>query len=116
MNAEAFRKSICEISANGRAQGVGESDLADAWSESYTSMNVIGAYFLEEDGYHRGDATDASVVSDAHDRKIGCDIYEAGELEGSLLDALDEEFIEVYREHVYDAIHQEDYYPFCQIS
>lgn len=110
MNVDIFRNLVTEISKNGREQGVEDSELVDAWNEAYTSMNVIGAYFLEEDGYSRGDATDTAILIDARDRKlIAEDMFDfSKEIEEKLLDALCEEFIEIYREYVYDAIVKED--------
>jgi hypothetical protein len=110
MNADTFRSLVEEISKNGREQGVEDSELVDAWNEAYTSMNVVGAYFLEEDGYSRGDASDTDILIDSRDRKlIAEDMFDfSEEIEEKLLDTLCEEFIEIYREYVYDAIVKEE--------
>lgn len=104
MNAEMFRSAVEEITQTGRDSGIEEASLTDAWNEAYTSMNVIGAYHLYEDGFHVGDADKESIIIDAEDRKI---IIRDLEEPDELLDALDNEFIDIYDEFVKDAISEE---------
>jgi hypothetical protein len=97
----SFRSIADEITRNGRAKGVEEDSLTDAWNQGYTSMDVGAPFFLYEDGFHKGDASNADILIEAKKRDIIiADIEDPIEL----LRALDAEFVEIYRQNVEEEI------------
>jgi hypothetical protein len=98
-----FREFVQEISERGRELGVEDASLVDAWNEAYTSMNVIGAYHLYEDGYSIGDASQEEMQIDAQNRNIKIEDIENPV---ELLVALEAEFIELYEKNVNDEIEE----------
>jgi len=92
---------IDEITKHGRENGVEEAALSDAWNDAYTSMDVIGAYHLEEDGFYIGEATKEAILNDAAKREIN--FRNIDDL-GKLLRVLDLEFVVIYKQNVEDAI------------
>lgn len=98
-----FRTIVESISSFAREKGVEESDLSDAWNQAYQSMDARGPYFLYEDGFTTGDASEEEIRADAKERNLNLEVLVLEE-PTALLNALDEEFLELYESNVDELI------------
>ena len=97
-----FRDQIDKINAKAAKCNLPAILLEQAWTEAYQSMNFQGAYHLDENGFHFGDAEICDIAADAVnlgldytiDDDIG--IYDFDDAELALMEIINDNFINIY--------------------